>query len=165
MSKYRIFLFKEGKEEPEIKEISSEENISDFLKTEMSHLTSEDRLDELFMFKEDDDKGVSEETFDKAGIHEKHRIHCHRCKKVDVTVSYNGKNIHKHFPPSATGKTVFKWAVIEFSFPTKDPTNYELRVNDSTGAVLKNTDHIGIYVKYPNCDLHLYLVPKQNIQG
>lgn len=159
MSKYKIYLYSEGVKDPKIIEVTPDEKVAEFLK---KHCAGEG---ETFLSLEDDDNVITAETFEKAGIKEKHRIHCHRCRKVTVKVTYNGTDMSKTFPPSTTGKKVFKWVIKEFNISEEDSGNLELRINNANGDKLKNTDHIGSFVKHPHCELLLFLVPKENIQG
>ncbi len=93
------------------------------------------------------------------------RIHCHRCRKITVTVVFNLKKHQKAFPPGTEVRRVLKWALKEFGLSGADAENKELRVGDASGQVLTEDTAIGCYAHYPKCEITAYLVDIVQVQG
>jgi hypothetical protein len=99
------------------------------------------------------------------GIGHKHRLHCHHCKKIEVTVHFNGEAKSKHFGPGQRVKGVLKWALNEFGLQGVDADNKELRLNSAEGKALTSHQHIGSFVHPPHCHLELFLTAIVEVQG
>ncbi len=116
---------------------------------------------------EDSDEALDlNKSLASAGVVQRGRVHIHRCRRVDVTVNFNGKPIERHFPPSATVKRVKKWAVGKkgFDMTDVDAAEHLLQVCNSTVRPDEDT-HIGTLVKHPNCSLCFDLLPKIRVEG
>lgn len=96
-------------------------------------------------------------------IGHRRRLHCHRCRRIQVSVSYNGVETGS-FPPSATIGRVKKWADKEFGLKGQDATDLALQISGTTNKPEEDV-HIGTLVRHPNCELRLELVPKKFVQG
>jgi hypothetical protein len=106
---------------------------------------------------------------DEQEHHEHHRhhhnthIHCHRCKHITVSISYNTGIKAFHVAPSATGKKLLEKAANAFSILPIDAADLLLRLSD--GKDIESTDHIGSFVSYPNCAIAISLVPNPQVKG
>ena len=99
------------------------------------------------------------------GVKHKHHLHCHRCRAVEVAVTFNGRTKSHKFPPSRKVKGVLKWAVAAFELHGVDAENKELRIGGDTGTILQSQQHIGSFVHAPKCHLDLYLTAIVEVQG
>jgi hypothetical protein len=101
-----------------------------------------------------------------AGIRHRSRVHLHRCRKIDVTVSFNGVNKSRAFSPAATIARVTKWAVGKrgFDLDEVDAAEHVLQV---TGTSIRPDEdaHLGTLVTAPSCVASFDLVPKQRVEG
>lgn len=165
MADIKIYLHTENEKEPEILSISKTEKIKDFIQKHKERKGFSEKIEEIYLFIEDEDENIIIEHFEEIEFPEKTHLHLHRCKKISVVINYNGKDESKYFSPATTGKKVFEWAIKEFKISPVDALNFEIRINNQKGELLKDTDHIGSFVSHHHCELNLFLVPKVNIQG
>ena len=111
----------------------------------------------------------SEEPFDPecvliaAGLGDKHRVHVHRCRKVEVTLHFNDVTEKKHFPPSATVARVKRWFVEKIHMSPVDATEHALQICGTTDRP-EPDHHIGSLVS-GTCSLCFNLVPIKRIEG
>lgn len=91
-------------------------------------------------------------------------IHCHRCRRVKTSVSYNGRDKHHRFSPSATVETARRWAVNKFKIPATDGERLFLWLLGSEQP-LDGTKHMGDLAQAPHCQLALLLLPDPRVQG
>lgn len=105
-------------------------------------------------------------TLEAAGIRHRGRVHIHRCRQVAVTVNYNGRQLARSFPPSATIRRVKRWVDSKEGFDLRgvDATEHLLQVCGSNIRPDEDT-HIGALVHLPGCPLCLDLVAKQRVEG
>ena len=94
------------------------------------------------------------------------RVHVHRCRRVAVTVTYNGRQVEREFAPSATMRRVKKWL--------DGPHGFDLHGVDATEHLLQRCNsaerpdedaHIGALVKAGQCALCFDLVAKRRVEG
>lgn len=122
------------------------------------------KVEEVILFALDEDEPLSADRLKTHGK-ERLRIHCHRCRKVEVTVVFNGQKHAKAFAPSVLVRRVLKWAIKEFGLKGADAENKELRLGSASGQAMKDDAAIGSYVHYPKCELTAYLVDIVQPQG
>ena len=105
-------------------------------------------------------------TLAAAGIVHRSRIHLHRCHKVEVTVSFNGKEKSHPFSPATTMSKVTQWAVGKRGFDL-DPVDAAEHVLQITGTSIRPDEdaHLGTLVIPPACVASFDLVPKQRVEG
>lgn len=99
------------------------------------------------------------------GVKDKHHLHCHSCRKIEVSVTFNGQVQSRKFTPSQKAKQVLKWAVGAFELNGVDAENKELRVGGAGGTILQSQQHIGSFATLSNCSLDLYLTAIVEVQG
>lgn len=117
-------------------------------------------------------EGENEEALDpnasleSIGIRHRSRIHVHRCRKIEVTVNFNGRQEFKAFPPSATIHRIKHWAVSDkgFNLSELDASEHALQICGSSVRPDEET-HIGSLVIFPTCNVCFDLVPKQRVEG
>src|SRR4051812_3848525 len=67
--------------------------------------------EDILIFIEDEDEPVDEKKhLHHCGGPSGVKVHAHRCKHVEVKVTFNGETVDHKFPPSATVARVKKWA-------------------------------------------------------
>ncbi len=95
---------------------------------------------------------------------DKGHIHVNRCRRVDVTINYGGKQKSHGFAPGSTVQAVRQWAVGKdgFDLPVKERPKHEVGVC-GTGVIADRNDHIGTLGT--DCALCLDLAPKDRFQG
>lgn len=99
-------------------------------------------------------------------IKHRSRIHVHRCRKVAVTVSFNGAQKDETFGPGATVKRVKRWAVGKQAFDLSDVDAAEHVLQLSGSSERPDEDlHIGTLVTHPRCSVSFDLVPKIRVEG
>ncbi len=97
-------------------------------------------------------------------IKHRHRVHFHRCRRVEVSVNFNGLTKAQAFSPSATIGKVKRWADHEFGLRGVDATEHALQIcGTSTRPDLDV--HVGSLVKHPHCQICFDLVPKKRVEG
>lgn len=100
------------------------------------------------------------------GVGDRERVHVHRCKRVVVTVEYNGRSIEEDFPPSTTIRRVAKWFLGKngFDFSGADAADLLLQLSDSGERPDEDT-HVGTLVEIPACSVRFDLAPKIRVEG
>jgi len=163
----QIYVHGEGLKEAKFIEIDSETKMSDIIK-EFEAITGVASTNDapVECYADDDDNPLDRSsTAGSKKIDKRSHVHCHRCRKVEVTVTYNGREEKFSFPPQTKAEKVFKKAIKEFKISDSDASNLVLRSGSGQGEILQDDDHIGSFVNYPACHLSLYLTPKKQVQG
>lgn len=163
-----IFLQAEGVSDVKLVRVPHEGTVRDILEAARAKgVNLPDGEGEVVIFLEDSDEEIALDLKLKdAGIRHRHRVHCHRCRRVAVTINFNGRAESRAFPPPATVKRVKKWADNEEQFNLKgvDATDHVLQVCGT--SVRPDEDaHIGTLVRHPSCNLCFDLVPKVRVEG
>jgi hypothetical protein len=120
---------------------------------------------EVAVFTEDADAPLGDDiaisTLDvRHGI----RLHVHRCRHVEVKVSFAGRAAERSFTPAATIGRVKLWAAQEFGLSKEDAAEHVLQISGSTVQPDPDT-HVGSLVSCPTCGIAFDLVPSQRING
>lgn len=92
------------------------------------------------------------------------QLHCVRCRRVRVTVEYNGKERRRSFSPAASIGVVTVWAHRIFRVDCVDAANFVLQFCDSNQMPSVEAT-LGQLVKDKRCVLCFDLVPKDRIEG
>ena len=119
------------------------------------------------VFAEDADDALSlDGTLAEAGIGHQSSVHVHRCKKVTVTVHFNGDERVKGFGPGATMNHVKQWAVGKkgFDLAPVDAAEHVLQMVGGTERPDEDV-HIGTLVQSPDCAVTFDLVAKVRVEG
>lgn len=119
------------------------------------------------IFLEDDDDDPVDEGARIAPHAAKHggvKVHVHRCKQVDVSVTYNGRTVERRFRPAATLARVKRWAADEFKLGRDEVGEHVLQLSGTTERPPANT-HVGALAKCPDCRVGLDLVPNERVNG
>jgi hypothetical protein len=122
------------------------------------------KVEDTLLFVADEDEPITADRL-KAPVKDRLRIHCHRCRKIAVTVVFNLNKHTKAFAPGTEVRRVLKWALKEFGLTGADAQNKELRLGAAAGQVLNEDAAIGSYAHYPKCEVTAYLVDIVQVQG
>jgi len=143
-------------------ELAEKETVASFLKRlcKEDHL-GEFRPEEWSICIEDADEELAHDCHLEIGKHK--RIHICRCKKVDVSVIFNGVTQSHPFRPGTTLRKVILWAQEKFAVDKKE--KLVLRLTNSESEPLDPDSHVGSYVVHPHCHVTFYLTPCVKIQG
>jgi hypothetical protein len=113
----------------------------------------------------------AEEPLDANGtiaelVRERGHVHVNRCRRAEVSVTFNGSSKSHHFAPGATIKRVLDWATSDDVFPMSDADRAEhaLQLCNSTDQP-DPSDHVGSFVATEGCEVCFDLVPKHRFEG
>lgn len=118
----------------------------------------------IFLLEDSEQELASDKSLKEIGIKNRERIHIHRCRKVKVSVNFNGKEIADEFPPSRTIAKVKRWADKQFGIEGVDATEHALQICGTAKRPDEDV-HIGALVRHPNCQVCFDLVPKKRVEG
>lgn len=114
---------------------------------------------------EDDDEELAQaDTLKKAGVRDRSRVHIHRCRKVKVSVNFNGETAVDNFPPATTVGKVKKWADRKFDIDKVDATEHALQLCGTADRPDEDV-HIGTLTNNHSCSVCFDLVPKKRVEG
>ena len=132
--------------------------------TSVSDLMRQVGLDDNSAWLEDTDEPLDPTNVLANVVKDNAHIHFNRCRRVEVTVNFAGKERSRKFTPSATIQAVRRWAVGPdgFDLPAKERPKHEVGVC-GTGNIAERTDHVGTLAT--DCSLCLNLAPKDRFQG
>ncbi len=153
-----------GDQEPRAIELNDDDTIASILKRlREEHPGFVDEPDLLVVFAEDSDEEIAHDRklCDCHG-HRPKILHCHRCKKVAVTVSYNGEESRK-FGPNAKIRRVTEWAKKQFQ--VDEGRKWVLRLDGMDGEILDPDAKLGKLANPSTCALNLFLTERILIQG
>lgn len=123
--------------------------------------------DDVSVYIEDEDVALSlESLLSTTAIRHRCRVHVSRCRRVDVSVTFNGRQISEAFPPAATMKRVKRWAVGSkgFNMSEVDAAEHVLQLSGSSERPDEDI-HIGTLVTSGQCVVSFDLVPKVRVEG
>ncbi len=118
-----------------------------------------------FLMIEDGEEPLPPEAMlQDAGIGHRHRVHCHRCRRIEVTINFNNQSKKHAFSPATTIGKIKQWADKEFHLKGADATEHALQLCGTTTR--PNEDlHLGSLVRSPHCQVCFDLVPKKRVEG
>jgi hypothetical protein len=164
MPNIQLFLQFEGSRGIELIEVDSDAPGREILVAAVRAGFAEQHLDVAQVFGPDDETPLNLEiSIREQGIHHKHRVHVHRCRKIEVTLHFNDLTKVKHFPPSATIDHVKKWFVHAIDMSPVDATEHVLQLFGSSDRPEPDTQ-IGMLVS-GCCELGFNLVPIKRVEG
>lgn len=163
MGSIDIFYQREGSREIEHLDISSEITFGAL----KALLIAKHGLEEgAALFIEDVDAAVDDEQAlhghaGRAGV----KVHLHRCRHIEVTVSFNGKTVEHRFGPGSTVARVKKWAAeTKFGMSPEDASEHVLQIVGTHDRPPPGT-HLGSLATCPHCRIAFDLVPDQRVNG
>jgi len=160
-----IFLQGEGIREVTLIRIPADSTVRkliEYAKTQGGIAVGEE---ELLVFLEDQDEPLRlDAKLKDVGISHRHRIHCHRCRHVKVSVNFNQGTKERSFSSSTTIKKIKKWADDQFELKGVDATEHALQVCGTDNRPDLDV-HGGTLVQHPQCQICFDLVPKKRVEG
>ncbi len=121
---------------------------------------------DVLIFLEDGDEPLHEavmirEHVGPVGI----KAHVHRCRHIEVSVTFNGQTVHHQFAPSATIAKVKRWATEhKFHMTEEEAGEHVLQICGTHDRPAPST-HLGTLTSCPACKLAFDLVPDQRVNG
>jgi hypothetical protein len=114
---------------------------------------------------ENDDRELpASSTLEQAGVTDRKRVHVHRCRKVRVSVNFNGATATDDFPPANTVGKVKKWADKKFEIDEADATEHALQLCGTADRPDEDA-HVGTLTNGTACSICFDLVPKRRVEG
>lgn len=123
-------------------------------------------MTEVLIFLEDSDEPVDEALIvsghaGHAGV----KAHVHRCRNVEVAVTFNSETVRHKFGPATTIARVKRWAAEhKFKMTEAEAGEHVLQIAGTHDRPAPGT-HLGSLVSCPKCEIAFDLVPDQRING
>jgi len=121
---------------------------------------------DVLIFLEDSDEPVNEllmvrEHAGRVGI----KTHLHRCRHVEVTVTFNNETVRHRFGPGTTVTRVKLWAAEhKFKMSPEEASEHVLQISGTHERPAPGT-HLGTLTMCPKCSVAFDLVPDQRVNG
>lgn len=160
-----IDLFYQGEGLVEIQhlEIGSDATFGDVA----ARLREKHGLDaEAVLFAEDGEEPLADDALVRdvakaAGV----KVHLHRCRQIDVAVTFNRETVNRRFAPGATVARVKQWAAVKkFGMTEEEAGEHVLQIAGTHERPSPST-HIGALTNRKTCALAFDLVPDERING
>lgn len=121
---------------------------------------------EALLFIEDEDDPVDDSVkLQERATSKGLKVHVHRCKKVDVAVTFNNETVERHFPPSATVSRVKRWAAEKkFGMSEDESGEHVLQLAGTHDRPAPGT-HIGALTDGTVCRVAFDLVADERVNG
>lgn len=121
---------------------------------------------DALLFLEDEDEPLNEAMLVKDhGTRKGLKVHVHRCRHVEVTVTFNGETVERSFSPSATVARVKRWAAEnKFGMSEEEAGEHVLQIAGTHDRPAPGT-HIGALTDGKVCGLAFDLVPDERVNG
>jgi hypothetical protein len=163
-----VFVQVEGKSPITIVRISGTATVNDLIEeaVRLGLVDPAHRGQVVGLLEDIDDELRPTDRLDIARIGHRSRVHFHRCRRIEVTVHFNGGEKQRTFSPSATIAKVTEWAVGKHGFnltPT-DAVEHVLQIGGSPSRPDEDV-HLGTLTSFPNCVVSFDLVPKRRVEG
>lgn len=124
-------------------------------------------LDEnVIIFLEDSDEPLDEhrivrEHVTGAGV----KLHLHRCRHIEVAVTFNAETVQRRFGPGATIARVKRWAAEDaFKMSKEEASEHALQISGTHNRPAPGT-HLGALTSRPACRVAFDLVADQRVNG
>ncbi len=123
-------------------------------------------VDGLCLFIEDEDDVVDDERHvrdhaGRTGV----KLHVHRCRRVAVSVTFNGETVEHPFGPGATVARVKRWAAEKkFGMSAEEAGEHVLQIAGSHVRPAPGA-HIGALAACSGCKIAFDLVPDERVNG
>src|SRR5258706_7070683 len=93
------------------------------------------------------------------------KLHIHRCRQVEVTVTFNGETVHHKFTPATTVARVKHWAAQKkFSMRPAEASEHVLQIVGTHDRPAPGA-HLGAILHCTNCRIAFDLVPDERVNG
>lgn len=123
------------------------------------------KADDALLFLEDEDEPLDRTSALPANAAgQPHRVHIHRCRKVLVTVTYNGRALEEKLSPALTVARVKRQFARLFGLEPKDAAEHVLQISGTTERPEPDTQ-IGALTRKGVCAVSFDLVPLVRVEG
>lgn len=164
MPKIELFLQFEGNRKIVLIEIDSEALVSEIIAAAIPAGLSGDEHHKFHVFNHEHDEPLAhDKSLKHHGLGHRHRIHIHRCHRIETTLQFNEVREVMHFPPSATIERVKKAFVKSIKMSPVDATEHVLQLCGTTDRPEPDTQ-IGALAS-GCCTVCFNLVPIKRIEG
>jgi hypothetical protein len=93
------------------------------------------------------------------------KMHLHRCRHVEVAVTFAGETVHHSFRPGATIARIKRWAAEhKFGMTEEEASEHRLQLAGTDERPAPGT-HIGTLAMCPACQVSFDLVPDERVNG
>jgi hypothetical protein len=93
------------------------------------------------------------------------KMHLHRCRHMQVEVTFAGETVHHKFAPGATVARIKVWAAVsKFGMTEEDAGEHMLQIAGTQERPAPGT-HVGTLTSCPDCRVHFDLVPDERVNG
>ncbi len=125
-----------------------------------------DLAGDVLFFLEDRDEPVDDEmnVREHCGTHGI-KAHLHRCRHVEVAVTYNGETVRRRFGPGTTVARVKRWAAERKLGMSRDEASEHVLQLAGTHERPTPGTHLGALTACPHCRVVFQLVPDERVNG
>ena len=93
------------------------------------------------------------------------KLHVHRCRHIEVAVTFNGQTVHHRFGPGTTVARVKRWAAEDkFKMTREEASEHVLQISGTHDRPAPGT-HLGTLASCPNCHVAFDLLPDHRVNG
>lgn len=164
MTKIQLFIQYEGSPRIELVTLDADALAKEVVLAAKRHGLSDECAETALVFSADGDEPLQlDVSLSKQRVRDKHRIHIHRCTKIDVTLHFNELIESMHFPPSATVDRVKRRFVQKIGMTPVDATEHVLQICGTTERPEPDMQIGALTNKC--CSLCFNLVPIKRIEG
>ncbi len=153
-----IFVRQEGQRDPILREAHDGATIAAL----KAQLGNEDTS--FFLFEEDADEPLLDDYLIRHSGDGLKVIHRHRCKSIEVSVRYAGRQVSREFGPGSTLDRIKRWAERKLKIDDVDAAEMSLQITGSVDRPDGST-HVGSLVSCPGCKIDFDLVPTDRVNG
>jgi hypothetical protein len=160
-----IDLYYQGEGFGEIKHLEIEPDATfAVLKSRLSELHGV--APDVSIFLEDENAPIGDDIpLKEHASHKGLKVHIHRCRHVEVTVTFNGVTVERQFSPSSTVARVKRWAAErKFGMSEEDAGEHVLQIAGTHDRPVPNT-HIGSLTDGKVCGVAFDLVANERVNG
>jgi hypothetical protein len=121
---------------------------------------------DVLIFLEDFDEPIDEVVLIIEHIHSGGgKVHLHRCRHIEVDVSFNGETVHHRFGPGTTVARVKRWAAeTKFKMSPEETSEHVLQIVKTHDRPAPGT-HLGTLAHCHKYHIGFDLVPDERVNG
>lgn len=164
MNTSHFFLHLPGKKDAVLVSIPSSVSVGEALDLARAAGYSLPHAKEILVFQEDEEDPVALDSA-SAGVSHRRSLVCHTCRRIAITVYYNGVYRDRQFSPNQRVGHVLNWVLQAFGIAGPDATGLDLRLEGRPDEDLPENHRLGTFVGGDHCALSLLLVPKPRVNG
>jgi hypothetical protein len=120
---------------------------------------------EILVFQEDEEDPLGLEPGKVSTVGPRKSLVCHTCRRIAITVFYNGVYKDRQFSPNQRVGNVLHWVLQAFGITGPDATGLDLRLEGRPDEDLPENRRLGTFVDHGHCALALLLVAKPRVNG